>query len=295
MTDASAVHVDLRVAALDLERREGRHVAQQRGEMVALDVGHMVGLGGGEQDLVDVRSAQQLGENAAVAVAEALQNRVEREPRVLERVAACQQRAQHVDQHDLARVMAKMILVERRDHLALVDLEALRHQRAERVRRKHAAPLRHVERREPEIGHDRRATAAAEEAAGLQKAQAVPVARLDEIGAVEVVRLLRHLLARDLVRPVLREERETNSPLTSARTPLRQQPQRGARPLGVALRQQRQVEQPFARIVDDPDRQRRGVAADLGSAAGLTAPAGAKRTSIPISLISEVRAGQSAR
>ena len=32
------------------------------------------------------------------------------------------------------------------------------------------------------------------------------------------------------------------------------EPQRRARPFGERLRQQRQVEQPFAGIVDDPDR-----------------------------------------
>ena len=146
-------HLELRVAALDLERGERRHVAQQRREMVALNVGNMIGLGGGEQHLVDVRTEQQLGEDAAVTVAEALQNGVEREPRVVEGVAARQQRAQHVDQHDLARVMPEVVLVERRHRLALVDFEALRHQRAERVRGERVDGLGDVERREPQIRH----------------------------------------------------------------------------------------------------------------------------------------------
>ena len=64
--------IQLRIAAPDLERGERRHVAQQRRQMVALDVGNMIGLGGGEQHLVDVRTEQQLGEDAAVSVAEAL-------------------------------------------------------------------------------------------------------------------------------------------------------------------------------------------------------------------------------
>ena len=92
-----------------------------------------------------MRPEQQLGENAAVTVAEALQNGVEREPRVVEGVAARQQRAQHIDQHDLARVMPKVVVVERRDHLALVRFETLRHQRAERVRGKRVVRP-HVER-----------------------------------------------------------------------------------------------------------------------------------------------------
>ena len=74
-----------------------------------------------------------------MAVAEALQDRVERKPRVLERVTAGQQRAQHVDQHDLTRVVAEVILVEPHHRFALVDLEALRHQRPERCGRKMSA------------------------------------------------------------------------------------------------------------------------------------------------------------
>ena len=53
-----------------------------------------------------------LREDAAVAVAEAVEDGVEREPRILEGVAPGQQRAQHVDQHDLARIVAEVILVE---------------------------------------------------------------------------------------------------------------------------------------------------------------------------------------
>ena len=41
------------------------------------------------------------------------------------------------------------------------------------------------------------------------------------------------------------------------------QTKHGARPFGVALRQERQIEQPLARIIDDPDRQCRRAAADV--------------------------------
>jgi hypothetical protein len=44
--------------------------------------------------------------------------------------------------------------------------------------------------------------------------------------------------------------------------PLPPQPKRVARPLDVALLQKWQIEQPFARIIDDAERQRRRVAAD---------------------------------
>ena len=162
-----------------------------------------------------------LREDAAVAVAEAVEDGVEREPRILEGVAAGQQRAQHVDQHDLARIVAEVILVEARHRLALVDLEALLHQRAERVSgRKSSAPSRDLERREPEIGHVAE-IARTQEAARLQMAQAVPVARRDEVGAIEIVRLLGGLLAGGFIGAVLGDEAPESRGAISARTPLR--------------------------------------------------------------------------
>ena len=99
-------HLQLRIAALDLERGKSRHVAQQGREVVALNVGNMVGLGGGEQHLVDVRAEQQLRDDSAVAVAEALQDGIDGAPGILERLASGQQRAQHIDQHDLTAYSA---------------------------------------------------------------------------------------------------------------------------------------------------------------------------------------------
>ncbi len=93
-------------------------------------------------------------------------------------------------------------------------------------------------------------------------AQAVRVARLEQESAIEIVRLLRGLLARGLVVAVLRDEGEViGCRLGAHAAPV--EPQRRARPLGKALPQQRQVKQPLAGIVDDPDRDRRRAAADL--------------------------------
>ncbi len=101
------------------------------------------------------------------------------QPGVVEGLTPGEQRAQHVDQHDLARVVPEVLLIEPVDRLALVDLEPLRHQRAEAVRREGLDTVGEIERREPQIRHlpER---AAAQEAAGLQEAQAASIARLRE-------------------------------------------------------------------------------------------------------------------
>ncbi len=254
-------HVELRIAAPHLDGGERRHVAQQRREVVALDVGNMVGLGGREQHLVDMRPEQQPGDDAAVAVAEAFEDGVERAPRILECVAAGEQRAQHVDQHDLPRIAAEVLLVEPRHRLALVDVETLRHQRAERMRREHLGALGHVEGREPEIRHVSE-RAATQEAARLQEAQTVPVARLDQARAIEVVRLLGDLFAGIFVRPMLADEGAEIARNLRAHT-LAESGEGRARPFGVALAEQRQVEQPFAGIVDNADGKPRRAAGEL--------------------------------
>ncbi len=88
------------------------------------------------------------------------------------------------------------------------------------------------------------------------------VARPEEKRAIKVVRLLGDLLARDLVRAVLGEKAEKIARDLGAHAPAHRV-QRRARPLGIALRQQRKVEQPLAGIVDDPDRQACGAARHL--------------------------------
>ena len=100
---------------------------------------------------------------------------VERQPGIVEGVAPGEQRAQHVDQHDLPAIMAEVLVVEARHRLALVDLEALRHQRAKRMRRERIGALDDIERREPQVRHVAE-VAAAQEAARLQETQTVVVA-----------------------------------------------------------------------------------------------------------------------
>ena len=112
-----------------------------------------------------------------------------------------------------------MILVEARHHLALVGLVALLHQRAEASLLDEGV-LGHVERRKPQ---ERRVTeiAGTEETAGLQMAQAVRIARLEQERAIEIVRLLGHLLARHGVEAVICAMKARKSRAASARMPLR--------------------------------------------------------------------------
>src|SRR5262245_62500869 len=115
-----------------------------------------------------------------------------------------------------------MILVAPRHLLTLVDFEALFHRRAQRVGRAPVDALGDVERRKPQVRHLAE-RAAAQKPAGLKKAQAVAVARFEEIGAIAIMRLLRDLLARGLVGPVLGDKAEKVARAPGAR-PLAQQP-----------------------------------------------------------------------
>ena len=80
-------------------------------------------------------------------------------------------------------------------------------ERTERMRRKRIDALSDLEWRKPQVRHLAE-RAAAQKPAGLKKAQAVAVARFDEIGAIAIMPVLRDLLARGLVGPVLSDKPE---------------------------------------------------------------------------------------
>src|SRR6266516_557165 len=84
-----------------------------------------------------------------------------------------------------------------------------------------------------------------QEPAGLKKAQAVPIARVEEVSAIAIMQAFCDLLARSVVGPVLGEKIEKVARDFGAQA-LAQQPQRRARPVGIALRGQREIEQPLA-------------------------------------------------
>src|SRR5712671_7061767 len=221
--------------------------------MVALDFRHVIGLGSREQRLVDARTAQQPRHDAAAAVAKALQDGLHRQPRIVKGIAPGKERAQNVDQDDLARTAAKMIFVKTADGLALVHFKAIRHQGAQRSGdRLHTDG--NIERCKPQIGH-LSDVAGAEETAWLQETQSVAVAHVPQEGAIEIVRLARDLFARDFVVPMLADiGHESAASLSTYATAI--VPQGGARPFRISLPEKRQVQEPLSRIVDNPDRRR---------------------------------------
>src|SRR6516162_145911 len=196
-----------------------------------------------------MRAEQQAGENPAMAIAEHVHDHRKRAPRVLERLAPCEKGTQHVDQHDLPRIVPEVIETKPLHRLALVDLEALRHESAERVRSQLQSTFLHVEWRKPEVWHVAERPAA-QETARLQVAQAVLVARAHEERVVEVMRLSRELVACRLLGAMATDEsKEVARDLRPAA--LAHRGERCARPFAKALLQKRQIEQPLTRIIDD--------------------------------------------
>src|SRR4029077_7351931 len=121
-----------------------------------------------------------------------------------------------------------MILIEALYRLPFVDVEALGHQRAKRAGREHVVAFGDIERRKPQI-RDLAERPPAQEPAGLEKAQAMPVARLEKIGAIAIVQLFGDLLARSFLGPMLGEETQKVARDLGAQT-LAQPTQRRARP-----------------------------------------------------------------
>ena len=163
---------------------------------------------------------------------------------------------ERIDQHDLAVEPREMIAEERPHHHVLVGLVAPLHHRPQRARRGAVPSARQIERRE---GQRRRAREIArhQEAAGRQQAhgEALVAAGLQIVGEQ-----LRGVSARLLVlaAPRRRASRDgaCQGAASCARGARARQREALGRPLLVALAEQRQVEQPFAGIVDDVERER---------------------------------------
>ena len=213
----------------------------------------MIGLGGGKQDAVDPRP-EQGAEAAAAADPEAIENSGQRRLEIVQRFRSGIERRQRIDQHDLAIEPREMIAEERPHHDVLVGLVAPDHHRPQRSLRRRAIG-RHIERRK---GQRRRAREIArhQEAAGRQQAHGETlVAAGAQVVGEQPRRSQRGLLVfvgfgiqrRKMRVPFRREPRARLLP---------RQRETFARPLLVALVEQRQVEQPFAGIVDDIERQR---------------------------------------
>ena len=168
-------------------------------------------------------------------------------PSVLEGFATRQERMQDIDEDDLSRIMPEMILVEPGHGFTLVHLETLRHERAERVRRKDIPADFHG--RKPKERRFGKSTSA-QKPAGLQIGEAVLVARLEQKRAIEVVRLLRNFIACGLIRAMARHEGK-KIPANLGTCPLPHYVQCGARPIAKALLEEGQIKQPFAGVIYD--------------------------------------------
>ena len=101
--------------------------------MIALHIGHVVGLGGGEQHPLDAHAAQQPHEDAAMPIPEAFKDHLDGHARVVECLAASQQRTEDVDQDDLPRIVVEVLVVKRRNNFVLIGFKALLHQRTKRA------------------------------------------------------------------------------------------------------------------------------------------------------------------
>ena len=112
--EASAAAATRACAALARKVGASTEIGHQRFEMVALQCRHMIGLGRGEQHPVDA-GAEQPAQQASPAEAEGRQDRVERQPLIGKRLFAGIERAQHVDEHDLAIDIAGELRKERLD------------------------------------------------------------------------------------------------------------------------------------------------------------------------------------
>ena len=275
-------HVDLSADPFGARDRLACQYAQDRLQAVVADVMQMVGLGRREQDTVDARSDDR-GEARSAPGAERLQHLGQRVFQIVHRRGAGIERPERVDQHDLPVETSKVVAKERPRHIGLVGLVAPLHHRRQRAWRDFLT-LVERQRREGQGGRPLE-VARHEEAARRQARERVDVvARLAQVSGEEFGGgARRFLLGRGggveagKKRAPGRGERRAG--FCSARF------DRLARPLGVGLVEQRQVEQPFAGIIDDVERQVRGLRApgrralefygqaQLGNAPGRLRPA----------------------
>ena len=167
MTSISAPTPFARAIAL-----RGQH-AQDRLQPVVADVVEMVGLGGGEQDAVDAR-AEDRAQRRGAPGAEGAQHLGQRVFEIAHRRRAGIERAERIDQHDLAVEAAEMVAEERLDDVGLIRLVAPLHHRRQRARSRLDVSS-HRQRRE---GQRRRAfeIAGHQEAAGRQGRERIGVA-----------------------------------------------------------------------------------------------------------------------
>jgi hypothetical protein len=186
-------------------------------------------------------------------ITEAFQDRVDGAPRVLEHLAAGQERAKDVHKHHLPRIVAEVLVIKRHDDFGLVGFKAPLHQGSKGPVSRALDTVGNVERGEPHVGIFPERTGI-EEAAGLKEVEPMLVACRPQVLPIKVMRpFCIGLTCRCVVAMIGQkgDEIARSAGAYSAAAEL----QCGARPIGVALCQQRQIEEPFAGIIDDSEFQ----------------------------------------
>ena len=212
----------------------------------------VVGLGRGEQDAVDPL-AENGGEPAIRAGTETIQDRPQRPLKVGNRGISRIHRAEHIDQHDLPVQLGKMIAEERLHHMRLIGLEAPLHHGAQRTAR-HVSTRRQIERHEGNGGGTLQLARHEHPPRRDRRQQIAVLPAPAEIGGEQFGAAHRGLLVLGRFRI---EPAEKGMPVAGRGLTLRRAADghRLRRPFGVTELQQRQVQQPFAWIVDDVEMQ----------------------------------------
>ena len=202
-----------------------------------------------------MRGRNSVLDERRAAGAERAEDRGERAFEILHGVGAGVEGRERIDQHDLAVEPREMLAIERPHHHVLVGLVAPLHHRPERARARRLLAGQ-FERRE---GQRRRAREVArhQEAAGRQQPHGVALvaAGLEIVGEQRARPRARPARSRARAGSSVARWRCQRAASIGARAAAREL-QRIGRPLRIARGEQRQVEQPFARIVHDVERER---------------------------------------
>ena len=213
----------------------------------------MIGLGGGKQNAVDPRP-EQIAEQRAAADPEAIQNAGKGGFEIVQCFRPGVEGRERIDQHDLPIEPGDVIAKKRPHHDVLVGLVAPLHHRPQRAVGRGAVGG-DVKRRK---GQRRRARHVArhQETSGRQEAHGeTVVAAGAQIVREQFCGRERRLFVLFAFGAQGRQMRMPGCCEFEARAFARQCEAFG-RPLLIAFGEQRQVEQPFAGIVDDVDGQR---------------------------------------
>ena len=234
-----------RLAGIGAQERLAQHVAQQPDEIVELARGDVIGLGRHQRQAVEPAGREHPGQRMAQLL-ESLDHRAGRQRKVGEGLLPALQGGQQIDQHDLPAQPAEHLAVEAPYQPAVGLVAPDEHGAVAAGPR----PGRTAQRKEQLFERH----AIRQEAARLQPRQAFGAAALQvvDVGAAGTGQGEWILGSRRIERPglALPRRRQCRALARSGQfLHLR-------RPGAIVERQQRQVEQPFAGIVDEVEVQR---------------------------------------